>query len=234
MDYRDKVVVGYCHPTDVSAGFHDSLLSLVVHDFNSHQHVVNGGGRIARYSSANISNARNGIVRKFLDETRAGWLWMVDADMKFDPDTLDRMMDVAHPKRAPIVGGLCFGVDEGELFPTLYDLRDGDDGKPTMVRYNEYPPDTMFQVVATGAACILIHRSVLTALRDKFPEPWPWFAESIHNGNPMGEDVTFCLRAGLAGFPLFVHTGIEIGHAKTQVLTAELYRKQRATREVTE
>lgn len=227
---KGKVVLGYVHPTEVSASFHKSVLSLVVHDFNHDKHLANGGGEISRYSSANISNARNGIVRIFLDQTEAEWLWMVDADMSFADDTLDRLLAVAHHERAPIVGGLCFGIDEGELFGTLYDLKQQDDGALTMVRYNEFPPDAMFQVVATGAACLLIHRSVLEAVREKSPEPYPWFQETVFNGNPMGEDVTFCLRAGSLGFPVFVHTGIEIGHAKTQVLTADMYRAQRATR----
>jgi len=188
---------------------------------------VNGGGRVQRYSSANISNARNGIVRQFLDDTQAEWLWMIDTDMVFEPDTLDRLIAEADPERAPIVGGLCFGIDEGELFPTLYDMRQDEGEQPTMVRYNTFPPNAMFQVIATGAACLLVHRRVFTKLREKYPEPYTWFQEMSFGNQPMGEDITFCLRAGLDGFPVFVHTGVEIGHAKTSILTADMYAKQR-------
>lgn len=222
-----KVVIGYVHPTEVSAGFHDSVLALIMHDFNGARRIVDGGGRISRYSSANISNARNGIVRMFLDEMQAEWLLMIDADMVFEPDAVDRLLDEAHPTRAPIVGGLCFGADEGQLFATLYDLREGDDGKPQTIRYLAFPENAMMQVAGTGAAFLLMHRTVLQQMREKFPEPFPWFQEGTLGGQPMGEDITFCMRAGVLGHPVYVHTGVEIGHAKTQILTAAMYRKQR-------
>lgn len=222
-----KVVIGYVHPSEVSAFFHDSMLALFMHDINGRQAVTNGGGRIAQYSSANICNARNNIVRRFLDETAAEWLWMVDADMTFDPDALDQYLDYADPQRAPIVGGLCFGTDNGALFATMYDLTQDGDEPPHMVRYNAWPENAMFQVTATGAACLLIHRSVLIAMRERFPDPSPWFQEGVLGGQPSGEDVTFCIRAGVLGFPVFVHTGIEVGHHKSTVLTARMYADQR-------
>ena len=224
---KGKVVLGYVHPTEVAAAFHESVLGLVMYDFNHGRHVVDGGGRLARYSSANVSNARNGIVRQFLDQTHAEWLWMVDADMTFAPDALERLLDDADPQRAPIVGGLCFGVDNGALFPTLYDLTQREDGEPQMVRYHDYPRQAMFQVAATGAACLLVHRRVLHRLREQYPEPYPWFSEGVLGGSPMGEDISFCLRAGAQGFPVFVNTGVEVGHVKTYTLTADMYQRQR-------
>lgn len=224
-----KVVLAYCHPTEVSAFFHESVLALVMHDLNHHQRVVNGGGRIARYSSANVTNSRNGLARSFLDDTTAEWLLMLDADMKFDPDLADRLVDAACEHGVPIVGGMCFGIAEGVLFPTLYQMvQDEGDEHPHMVRYNDFPVDEMFEVTATGAACLLIHRSVLVAMREKYPEPYPWFQETVLGTGPMGEDVTFCVRARLLGYPIFVHTGIPVGHAKVQVLTTEMYRAQRS------
>ena len=46
----------------------------------------------------------------------------------------------------------------------------------------------------------------------------------------MGEDIAFCLRAGAAGFPIHVNTGVHIGHAKTQILTLDMYDRQREQR----
>lgn len=221
------VVVGYVHPVDVSSYFHDSLFELLMHDINGPRQITGGGGRISHYSSANICNARNGVVRKFLDQTNAEWLWLVDADMQFPPDTLERLMDAAESAQVPIVGGLCFGTDEDGLFATLYDLMKDGDGPPHMIRYHAWPVDAMFRVTATGAACLLVHRGVLLAMRERFPEPFPWFSEGVLGGAPLGEDIRFCLNAGAMGFPVHVHTGIEIGHAKTVLLTSDRYRDQR-------
>ena len=222
---RGKVVVGYVHPTDVSAFFHESLVETMMRDAQGPRRIV---GRLHKYSSANISNARNAIVRSFLEQSDAEWLWMVDTDMHWLPDDLDELLKYASLERAPVLGGLCFGVEDGVLFPTLYDFEQRDGGVGTL-RYNEFPENAVFQVGATGAAFLLIHRKVLEAVRDKaFNPTYPWFQETELNGSACGEDVTFCIRAAMAGFPVHVHTGVEIGHHKSHVLTAGQYLAQRA------
>lgn len=229
---EDKVVVGYCNPGMVHAAFHESLLNLLVFDAATSRRIVGGGGRIAVQSSANISAARNGIVKQFLDECDAEWLWMLDTDMTFVDDTLERLLEFADPQRAPIVGGLCFGVDDGWLFPTLYDLADVGDGKGLqVVRYHSWPPNAMLQVAATGAACVLIHRGVLEKIRarvgSEFSPVFPWYQEREHGSMPIGEDITFCLRAGMCGFPVHVNTAVHLGHVKQHTLTLEGYLAQR-------
>lgn len=227
---RDKVVIGYCHPTDVSAFFTESLVRLVAFDLLNSQRLA--GLPIGRYSSANVSNARNWLVRTFLESTSADWLLMLDADMTFEHTLIDDLLANASRDRAPIVGGLCFGVEDGRLFPTLYGIGQDDEHGVHMVRFDDFPPDAMFQVAATGAACLLLHRDVLTRIGEAETErgntAYPWFQEAAFNGNPSGEDVTFCLRAGALGIPIHVDTGVRLGHAKTYLLTEDLYREQRA------
>lgn len=231
----DKVVVGYCNPGVVYAAFHECLLNLLAYDAAHHKRILNGGGRIAVQSSANIAGARNGIVKQFLDESDADWLWMLDADMTFAPDTLEALLEHADPQLAPIVGGLCFGIEDGWLFPTLYDLADMGSGQGLqVVRYHEWLPNSMFQVAATGAACTLTHRTVLEKIRQQsgveFSVAFPWYQEREHGTMPIGEDVTFCLRAGLCGFPIYINTGVALGHVKYHTLTLDGYLAQRAYR----
>lgn len=223
----DKVAIGYVHPTEVGAGFHHSLIGLLLRDIQTSRRVV---AMYPHNSSANISNARNKIVAKFLDGP-ADWLLMVDADMVFEPDTLDRLLDVAHDKTYPIVGALAFGVHQDAIFPTLYFFEDGPDGTVVTKRFDTFPPDSMFQIHATGAAFLLVHRSVFQTVLEKVPaDPaYPWFQEtSLPGGHGVGEDVTFCIRAGRAGFPVHVHTGIAVGHQKATILTLDKYLDQLA------
>ena len=229
---RERVCVAYPHPSEVDSRFHKSMLDLFVWDAHHEGHIVGGGAHLPIGSGAQITKVRNGIVRDFLDNTDAQWLWCIDADMEFERDTLDRLLAAAHPKDRPIVGGLCFALLRGdavEVAPTLYDWRpDLSDG---FKRRLQYEPDKLTKVGATGAACILIHRSVLVAIRDatkedgspKFPNPWPWFAESIFGEDSLSEDLTFCLRAGSLGFPIYVDTGIRIGHVKPIVIDEDAY-----------
>jgi hypothetical protein len=71
---------------------------------------------------------------------------------------------------------------------------------------------------------MLVHRSVLVAMRERFKGPRPWFAETpTESGDILSEDLTFCLRAQACGFPVFVHTGIKLGHIKKFEANEDLF-----------
>jgi hypothetical protein len=198
-------------------------------------------GEFDQESSANISTARCNIVRRFLAHPgEPEWLWMVDTDMTFDIDILDRLVGVADPVERPIVGGLAFGVGPLKIngddyanaqlgthykpFPTIYTL--GDDGK--MVHWQTYQENTVMPVQSTGAACLLIHRSVLADPRWlEDGHPLPWFRETVLNGEVCSEDHYFCLRAGKFGFPIHIDTSAKTGHVKTFVVDEEMYLHRR-------
>jgi hypothetical protein len=219
----ESTVIAFIHPGQTSAYFTTSLVGSLLFDRVSSRRVVN---IFNEWSSANVSASRNSIVRKFLD-VDAEWLWFIDADMAWDPDALDALHEVADSESAPIVGGLCFGASHDVLWPTIYQLGEVD-GKPTTVRVEDYPPDALVQVAATGAAFLLIHRSALEAIRDReFNRTFPWFQETELNGQPVGEDLTFCLRAGMVGLPVFVNTAVKVGHHKSHLLTEALFLAQR-------
>lgn len=223
---RDTVVIGFVHPSEVSAYFLMSLMGAALHDITP-----SGNRRIAgvlnEFSSANISQARNRIVTEFLRDYTAEWLLFVDADMHFEPDAIERVLRHAHEDERPIMGGLCFGINNGDLFPTLYDLVRDDDGRIRVMRRNLYDDNAVTQVSATGAAFLLIHRKVLQAVAGKgFNQTYPWFQETEIQGSPCSEDFTFCLRAGQLGFPVHVDTAVKIGHHKSMVLTHDMYQAQ--------
>lgn len=220
------VVIGFVHPGEVKTPFLDSLLRSIAYDRHN-------GGRIAGWNgvqaSANISAARNALAEWFL-ESDAQWLMMIDTDMVWAPDALARLLDHADPQRVPIVGGLCFGreADTGLLFPTMYDLA-GTEDAPEFVRYDSWAPDTLFPVMGTGAAFLLVHRTVFEAiLAAGFSVAYPWFQERELAGKRVGEDVTFCMRAGQVGLPVYVHTGVHIGHLKEHPVTVDGYLAQRS------
>lgn len=223
MKSGDRVAVSWLHPAEsITPQFVASLERVR----RTTHRIVDAGGLAA---GANITTARNRQVRWFLDETRADWLWIVDSDMAFDADTLDRLCESAHDMQRPIVGGLCFAL--------LTDLTSGlEYPAPTLFLVTETPgemfrcwdwPPGLCEVDATGAACLLVHRTVCEAMRAKHDEPWPWFREQAVEGRPMSEDITFCLRARSLGYPVYVDTSVEIDHMKLLPVNAGLYRAWR-------
>lgn len=224
-----RVVIAYIHPGQTSGYFTQSLMNTLVFDAATERHVV---GCLTEWSSANVSAARNSLTRQFLDDYDAEWLLWIDADMAFEHDALPRLLASADATDRPIVGGLCFGAHFGVLFPTIYIFTQGDDGKPRTIRLEDYPLDSLVGCAATGAAFVLIHRTVLEAIREKaFNAAFPWFQETELGGQPAGEDITFCLRAGICGFPVFVDTSVHVGHHKSTLLDHDQFQAQKAARQ---
>jgi hypothetical protein len=215
----DSAVIAYVHPDYVRSEFMASMLAL------QHRSATPIEAIIEKHSGPLIASARNDLVSMFLTERRSPWLWMVDTDMVFAPDTLDRLIAAADPRQRPIMGGLCYmKVDESTVRPTMFEMVP-DENNPAgfaYAWYDAWPEDQPFQVGATGAACLLVHRDALARIAAGFGEHvdrvWPWFRESSNGNRRLGEDLTFCLRAGLAGLPVHVHTGVQLGHMKSTML----------------
>lgn len=233
-----SVAIGWIHPIDVAAGFAEALVEITAHDMAGPQHVV---ARLPQFSSANVSHARNEVVKRFLvHEAEPDYLLFLDSDMIPPVTVVSDLLAHADPVTAPVVGALCFTVDAaGILSPTIFQLAEHPDEGVRMFRLDDYEENTLQRVRATGAACLLIHRSVLRAVGqaqiDAGNTAFPWFEElslGVDGAKtfPVGEDVAFCLRAGMAGFPIHVATGVEVGHQKRLVLDAALHRQQKGPR----
>jgi hypothetical protein len=179
-----------------------------------------------------ITKARTEVVKHFLHRTDADWLLMIDSDMVFDPDTIYRLWSNARPVERPIVAGHCYAMmaERGPV-PTMW-LEAGPDAPGPFIPFEGYPKDALVPVGATGAACLMIHRSVFEKLQAEHPEgyPYPWFEEARWNNLPVGEDLTFCIRARKAGFPIFVDTGLDIGHVKPQLVNHDWFERWRKSR----
>jgi len=225
------VVIAYIHPGQVSSYFTESLIVSLLSDLNKpRRQIVN---IMQEWSSANVSSARNTVTARFLDSrtpdgrTVGDWLLWIDADMQWEPSAIDYLLESADPVERPIVGGLCFGMVKDKLVPTVYQFVKLDDGGIATYRVEDYPRDSLVQCAATGAAFVLIHRSVLERIRDhKFNDAFPWFQEVQLGDRPVGEDIAFCLRAGQLGIPVHVDTRAKIGHHKSALLTENKFLEQ--------
>jgi hypothetical protein len=109
-----RTAVAYLHPGQAEASFHICFNKLVqFHLLGGSPHLL-GSHLATQAGSGAVAAARNEVVKGFL---RSGddWLFWLDADMGFAPDTLHRLLEAADPVDRPIVGGLCFSasaVDE--------------------------------------------------------------------------------------------------------------------------
>jgi hypothetical protein len=60
-----------------------------------------------------------------------------------------------------------------------------------------------------------VHRSVIEKVAESAEEHGRWFDRlKGSDGSRLGEDISFCVRAASAGFPIHVHTGVVTNHLK--------------------
>jgi hypothetical protein len=222
-----KVAIGYVHGDEMAHSFVDSLAALIAFDQRNAQLTVHEYGRISvRGGTDGLVAARNMIAGQVVDSD-VDWLLWIDSDMGFAPDTLYRLLDVADPHERPIVGALCFAARQfahdgmsgfrATPVPTIYDWAEVD-GVRRFVSSPMYPVDAVVACKATGSACILIHRSVFEKIAVEHGASWYDRLRGT-DGSLLGEDISFCVRAGAADVPISVHTGVRTTHLKPQWLS---------------
>ena len=142
----------------------------------------------------------------------------LDSDMVFEPDMLDRFhaqLDIGKQ----IVCGL-YTTRRPPIHTTLYSdmrLEKGPDEKfytPVLKTLDEYPRDEPFQVKGCGFAGVMLATDVLQRVTEIYGSPFsplPGF----------GEDLSFCLRAGELGIPIWCDPRIVFGHVGIHVYYPE-------------
>jgi len=233
-----SVVAGFLDSGTWSACFGLSYRDLLLRDAMGSGRIVRESGRELRAvtGAGGIPSSRNKVCRDFLDNTDGEWLWFIDTDMGFAPDTVDWLVESAVAHNVGIMGALCFAglrrrPPEGHTLyaerflvqPTVYEwveVRD-ESGEIDEVGFRpivDYKRDSVIEVAATGAACVLIHRGVLAAIREAVGPTW-FDPLAIPNGykgqrRTFSEDMSFCLRAKQLGYPIMVDTAVKTTHEK--------------------
>lgn len=225
-----------------SACFGLSYRDLLLHDITGEQRVVPHGKELRQLASrTNVASSRNKMAAGFL-ATSCEWLWFIDVDMGFGPDTVDRLIKAADPVDRPVMGGLAFSIKRrrtadfyAERFavqPTLFqyvELADEVGFRPIL----DYPRGEVMEVSGTGGACLLIHRSALELVRERYGDIWfePITHPTGEKGNPrhFSEDLSFCVRLAAVGIPVHVDTSVKTCHEKGGIfLDEEVFDQQRA------
>lgn len=195
-------------------------MSLVGWDM-AHDRRLNGWASI-KCASGGIPEGRNQLAEALL-KSDCEWLFMVDADMGFEPVALDQLLSIANPVDKPIVGGLAFA--QREAFddraggfrciprPTIFDWVQHEDGHWRFTGRSHYPTNTLIKCAATGGAFLVIHRTVFEDIKKEYGNVW---FDRIRGTDEslIGEDISFFARCQALEIPCHVHTGVRTTHMK--------------------
>ena len=181
------------------------------------------GTKLTKVRGKGADMARNTVVRALEKD----WLFFMDSDQTFHPDTLMRLLSWD----LPVISGLYF-KSPGKPVPHVYKYawKDGghlyigmvDEIFKYLSRYKDTLKGSLPAIVlptqredliecdGIGAGCLLVHRRVFEAI-----EP-PWF-EYTKDSN-LGEDFDFCRKVIQAGFKIYVDPGVICGHQQKELV----------------
>jgi hypothetical protein len=231
------VTVAYVHGNEVTYSWHHSMVEMVGYDMAKEGRIIRGGYIAMRYGASGLVEARNKTAAEFLASADADWLLWLDTDMGFPADLADRLIGAADPAERPVVGALAFAQKETApdgmggwrctAAPTIFDWARMPDGREGFTTRWDYPPDTLVRCAGTGSACILIHKSVFAKIAARYGPVWYDMAPNPTTRELIGEDLSFCARAGALGVPVYVHTGVQCTHMKPVWLAEGDYFRER-------
>jgi len=170
--------------------------------------------QIIHYTRSKMSlhaGARNFLAK----ERRGNWLFMADADVMLEPDTLFKMLTLQKKYHLPVLTGI---VRHKALphHPLLWLWSVERDGFVPIVEHD--PSVQVFKIDATGGGCLLIASEVLDQLAWSFPNEEPF----DHIGR-YSEDLSFCLRLRRLGISLYATPCVQATHLMVRGITDDDY-----------
>jgi hypothetical protein len=179
-----------------------------------------------------VMNARNTIVRKFLEQPegeQSEWLLFLDDDQVYPCDVLEHLIEAADPVERRIVGlpvWRFLSPDDSTNVAVTHNVLDVHESGAYVAWPGELPENALIQVGAVGTGCMLIHRSALLEMQQASIAAdqggnWAWFRQVIYQPADYceGEDLYFCRLAWRCGIPVWVNTSVTLEHVKKIRLT---------------
>lgn len=160
-----------------------------------------------------IAENRNYIVYQAINN-KSDYLLMIDADMTFLPDTLDKLLSndkdicgVAYHSRG--------STDIVKIVPDIMSIVETNKGKYINLEEEKDPKyKKTFECYATGTGIILIKVNIFRKIMT------PWFEFTWHSNGKCkeGEDWNFCFKAKDEGYKIYCDPTIKVGHLGEKIL----------------
>ncbi len=171
------------------------------------------------HQDALIGRSRSICCTKFLQAGDAPFMIFVDSDMSFTNEDAEKILEAMQAGYNIIAGGYAMG--DGKHFAIRgLESTMNIDGKPQEVQY----ASTGFLGISRKALIDIVKKLKLPLLhKGIWCELWPFFESGSvpKEGIYISEDWDFCNKARRAGYKVYFHTGVLVGHIKTAVLPAQ-------------
>jgi hypothetical protein len=168
-----------------------------------------------------ITKARNKLVRKFMESDCTDFLF-VDSDVVINTDAVTRLLALSSDKDV-VAGSYPRRSKDAKFFLDFYLDDDG------QLEFDEHG---LMRVKNVSTGFMLVRRHVFEHMIEKHPE-WQYkgdgdgeiehaiFDFMILDGQYIGEDYAFCLRARTEGFKIYLDPMISLPHIGTEEFTRD-------------
>ena len=209
---KETVAIGWCDNGMVDGKFTEGLMSAVI---------TGGANKMPITTSIRVQGNQIGRQRQVLwdywaDNMKTDWLLWVDSDIVLTPDVMQKLWATADKHHRPVVSGVYFisKENEGTLmkpYPVLFN-----DVSEYQVQYvHPLPQNEVIKCDSAGFGLVLMHKSIIPAMREKYPNQSMFMETSTGNDEQfIGEDIIFFRKMKAAGIPLHAHTGALVKHMK--------------------
>ena len=160
-----------------------------------------------------IYTSRNNLAQMAI-QMDVDYVFWLDSDMVFEPDTLARMMKTLEENDYDILTGLYFRRVP-PYTPVLFDKLDIRRNICSWSEFHEIPEEP-FEVGGCGFGCVLMKTDVFYDVQSKHGN---MFAPIANNG----EDIAFCWRARDCGFKIYCDPRIIFGHVSHSIVDEKFY-----------
>jgi len=162
-----------------------------------------------------ISRSRSIAAYRFLISNISPYMIFLDGDMVFETSDVDKVLNGLR-RGLDVVGGL-YAIRGGEKLAQVAK------GSKILLDNNFHE----FQYVSTGF--MGISRDILAKIAEGKPilhkgnwaECHAFFEDGAHGDIFISEDWDFCNKVREVGGKVYVHTGIQLGHLKEKLYTAQ-------------
>ena len=184
---------------------------------------------------------RQNHINDFM-ESEHDFILLLDHDMLFEPDTLERLR--SHEK--PYVSGYYLRRQHAPMYSVWYQQFNGD--WPHSIYLEDPERGKLHKIGASGWGCVLIHRDVIEATREILKgeqevleddmDVWPYDLGAVMRGEEkirplrvvkdsvIGSDIRYPFYAKEAGFQLYGDPDVRPHHMISYPLSADDYAGQ--------
>ena len=162
--YTGSCYIGVVGPSMEYGTANDSIANLLLRDWDS---------RPQKIRATKGYDARQMHFNKWIYETNHPFMLILDHDMVFPPDTLERLRS----HQLPYVSGYYLRRRWNPILPVHFDKQKNPKQWPMQPSLDVPEPGKLVELGAGGWGCILLHRDVAIDMRDNVLKGEDWVIE---------------------------------------------------------